>query len=405
MPFANPFADPITGLPVEREPEYRYAVYDLLTRAQLTEHLPFTIGEYGRALTEAGTVSAALNVGDPRNQRYQPWDRTQPRRTTLVILRDEVVVGEWIIWQRPPYKPTEQMLNINASEVRSYFDHRLLRPTGGPGGAAKTLSFTATDQFAIFRALVADCLTVTYLGMPVGDIGVEMDDTQMSGVLRDRKDVGDEQGAYHGYQFQVYGELLDNLANLDGGFEWRVDSYLDPDRNLRRVLRLGYPYLGHPPNDDAITLEYPGAVIDYEWPEDGAASANYIAAIGAGEEVAMKWGEGYAALELASGFPLLERTTSYKSASVQATLTAHATADVAALMGDQVVPSLTVRGRPDISPGDHVKVRISDEARFAGSEAQPFETFMRAVQVTTQPGPPEITTIAVEAPRAPGEDS
>jgi hypothetical protein len=400
----NPFADPIAALPGERVPEYRYAVHDLATRAQLTEHMPFTIGNYGRALTEAGTTAADLNVGDARNQKFQPWERTQPRRTTLVILRDEVVVGEWIIWQRPPYKPTEKRLHVGASEIRSYFDHRLLRPVAGIG-SAKTLPFTQVDQFAIFRALVADCQAVTYQGLAVGDIGVEMDTTQLSGVLRDRRDVADDAGAYHGYTFDSYGQLLDNLATLDNGFEWRIDSYLDPTRTLRRALRLGYPYLGHPPNDDAVTLEYPGTIDDYEWPEDGTTSANYVAAIGAGEEAAMKWGEGYAALELASGFPLLERTTSYKSATLQATLTAHATADVAALSGDVVVPSLTVRGRPDISPGDHVKVRITDEARFAGSSARPFETFMRAVQITTQPGPPEITTIAVEAPRTPGENT
>lgn len=402
MPLAAS-TDPITGLPVEREPEYRYGLYDLLTRSELAEHMPFTISDYGRSLTEAGTTTADLNVADARIQKLEPRSRTQPRRTTIAVLRDEVVVGEYIIWQRPPYKPTEKKLHLNASEIRSYFDHRLLRPNGV--GSPKTLSFTQVDQLAIFRSLMADCQAVTYNGAPVGDIGVEMDAGQMSGVLRDRKDTKDDAGAYHGYNFATYGELLDNLANLDGGFEWRIDSYLDSSRALRRVLRLGYPYLGHPPNDDAVTLEYPGTVVDYEWPEDGTTSANAVFTIGAGEEKSMKWGEAYAAAELLSGFPLLERTTSYKSASVQSTLDGHAKADVAALSGDVVVPSLTVRGRPDISPGDHVRVRISDESLFPGSDAHPVETFMRAVQITTSPGPPEITTIAVEAPRTPGEDA
>jgi hypothetical protein len=382
--------------------EYRFAVYDLLTRSQLAEHVPFTVPEYGRSLTEAGTVSASLNVADARVRQLEPWDRTVPRRTTLVILRDEVVVGEWLIWQRPPYKATERKLNINAAELRSYFDHRVLRPTGGVG-STKTLSFTQVDQLAIFRALVADAQAVTYQGRPVGDLSIEMDTTQMSGVKRDRKDVTDTAGAYHGYEFSSYGELLDNLSDVDNGFEWRIDSYLDSDRNLRRALRLGYPYLGHPPNDDAVTLEYPGVIADYEWPEDGTSSANYDATIGAGEEAAMKWGEAYNAAELLAGYPLLERTTSYKSASVQSTLNAHATADVAAFTGDITVITLTVRGRPDVSPGDHVRLRISDEARFVGSEARPVETWMRAIEVKTNPGPPEVTTIAAEAPRTPGE--
>jgi hypothetical protein len=385
-----------------RQPEYRFALYDLASRGQLSEHMPFTIENYERSLLEAGTVTASLDVSDPKIQRLDPWSLTQPRRTTLVILRDDVVMAEYIIWQLPPYDSDEKKLQLNASEVQSYFDARLLRPTGGPG-SKKTLSFTQTDQFAIFRALIADAQAVTYQNKAVGDIAVDLD-SSLSGVLRDRKDVTDSRGAYHGYEFSNYGELLDNLANLDNGFEWRIDSYLDSDRNLRRALRLGYPYLGHGPNTDATVLEYPGAVVKYTWPTDGVGRVNYVAAVGAGEEEKMKWGEAFATDELLSGYPLLERTTSYKSANVQSTLDAHATSDVKALSGDLIVPTVTVRGRPNISPGDHVKVRISDEARFAGSSLRPFETFMRAIQITTQPGPPEVTTIAVEAPRIPGED-
>jgi hypothetical protein len=174
-------------------------------------------------------------------------------------------------------------------------------------------------------------------------------------------------------------------------------------RNLRRRLVLGYPLVGQPPNDDAVTLEYPGVIDDYEWPDDGTSSANYIAALGAGEEAAMKWGEAFDAAELRDGYPLLERTTSYKSASVQTTLNAHAAADVAALSGDLTVPTFTIRGRPNIAPGDHVRIRISDEARFPGSALRPMVTWLRAVDIKTVPGPPEKTTLAAEAPRTPGE--
>jgi hypothetical protein len=386
-----------------RTPEYRFALYDLLTRSQLSEHMPFAVDNYERSLLEAGTVSATLDVSDAKIQKVNPWGLTQPRRTTLVVCRDDVVIAEYLIWQRPPYKPTEKRLQINAAELPSYFDHRMLRPTGGPG-SKKTLSFAQVDQFAIFRALVNDAQAVTFQGLEVGNVSIETDST-LSGVLRDRKDVKDDRGAYHGYEFTSYGELLHNLASLDNGFEWRIDSFFDEDRRLRRALRLGYPYLGHGPNDDATVLEYPGAVVDYEWPEDGTDRVNYVAAVGAGEEEKMKWGEAFSSAELLSGYPLLERTTPYKSANVQSTLDAHATSDVKALSGDLVVPTVTVRGRPNIAPGDHVKVRISDEARFAGSSRRPFETFMRAIQITTKPGPPEITTIAVEAPRIPGEDS
>ena len=386
-----------------RQPEYRFAIHDLLTRAQRSEHLPFTVSSYDRSLLEPGAITAALDVSDPKIQAANPWSLVIPRRSTVVVFRDDVVQAEYLIWQLPPYKATEKKMNINALEVASYVDARVLRPTGGPG-TTKTLNFAQIDQFEIFRQLLADMQAVTYKGLDAGNIAVELD-ASLSGVKRDRKDVKDTAGGYHGYEFTPYGELLDNLANVDDGFEWRIDSFRDENRTLRRALRLGYPYLGHAPTDDAVVLEYPGAVVDYEWPADGTGRVNYVAALGAGEEKAMKWGEAFAADELLAGYPLLERTTSYKSASVQATLDAHAKADVKALSGDLVIPTLTVRGRPNVFPGDHVKVRISDEARFAGSSQRPFEAFLRAIQISTVPGPPEVTTIAVEAPRTPGEAS
>lgn len=388
----------LTPVPVSPPGEWRYALHDLLSGDMIAEHMPFVVQPFDRSLPEAGTLTATLNVADPEVQKLDPWGRTAQRRTCLVILRDDVVIGEYIIWNRPGYRASSKRLTVSCSEVRSYLDkHRILRPTAG-FGSRKTLSFTQADAFDVFRALLADAQSVTHQGRAVGDLGITADATLMSGQLIDRRDTTDDAGAYHGYQFEFYGQLLDELAT-SVGFEWRIDSYLDGDRRLRRRLILGYPHVGRPADADTLSLEYPGTIADYEWPEDGETSANGVFALGAGEEQAMVWAEAYDDDELAAGYPLLEATAAYKNDSVQAIAAAHAAAERDRLAGDIVVPSFDLIGVPNVAPGDHIRARICDEARFPGSAITPKEVIARVISLRITPGPKERTTLVIENPR------
>lgn len=394
-------ADVLEPIPVSRSGEWRYALHDVLTGEQVAEHLPFDVQPFARSLGEAGTLTATLPVSDPRVQAMDPWGRAQQRRTSLVPVRDGVPLGEYVIWNRPGYRASAKAMTVSCSEIRSVLDkHRILRPTNGYG-SRKIIEFTQVDAFDVFRSLVTDAQSVTHLGMPVGDLGIEMDPTIMSGQIIDRRDTADDASAYHGYTFGFYGQLLDDLAS-SVGFEWRIDPYFDQDGKLRRRLVLGYPHVGRPADADSLALEYPGTIADYEWPEDGESSANYVAAIGAGEEEAMVWGEAYADDELQRGYPLLEATASYKSDSVQAIAAAHAAAERDRLEGDIVVPSFDLIGVPNCLPGDYVHGRIADEARFPGSSVTPKEVDARVISMSITPGAKERTTLAIENPRGVG---
>jgi hypothetical protein len=386
---------------------WRYALYGLRSRAEIAHHIPWTISSYERMLSEAGTMQqATISLGDPRVQAMGLTTKVLPRRTTLVILRDEQVVWEGIIWTRR-YKRSEGQMVIAASELRSYFDsHRILRPDS-PGDLPtsaidKVLSFHQVDQLAIFRALLDDAQTsIVRNGQMPGDLGIEMDTTQMSGVLRDREDVGDQKGAYRGTQFQSYGQLFDDLAGVENGFEWRIDSYLDADRQLRRRLILGYPQIGRPADLDSLTLESPGRITDWEWQEDGESSANYVAAIGSNAtddaNSPVIWGDAWGDAELQAGYPLLETTTSYSTVQQPATINEHATADLAANTGDLVIPSVDVKGYPLVSPGDYIRLRLRDTGWFG---EQPYEAYVRVIGQTVTPGPNEKTTLALQQGRA-----
>jgi hypothetical protein len=393
-------AELLQPIPVSRQGVWRYALHDLLTGRQLAEHMPFDVQPFDRQLSEAGTLTATLPVGSAEAQLLDPWGRAQPRRTSLVVVRDDQVVGEYVIWNRPGYRASQPTMTLSCSEVRSYFDkHRVLRPVDGYG-SRKTLSYTEADAFDVFRSLLADAQGVTYQGLAVGDLGIEMDPTVMSGQLIDRRDTPDDSGAYHGYEFSYYGQALDDLAT-SVGCEWRIDSYFDSDSLLRRRLVLGYPHVGRPADADSLALEYPGTIADYEWPEDGESSANAVFALGAGEEEAMVWGEAYADAELVGGYPLLEAAVPYKSDSVQSIAAQHAVAERDRLQGDIVVPSFDLIGYPSCSPGDYVRARIADEARFPGSARVPHEVAARVIGMhITPPGAgPERTTLSIEDPR------
>lgn len=384
--------------PVSAQGTWRYALYDLLTRQVIADHIPVTVDPFDQSLTEAGTLTASMPVDSDAAKAFDPWNRALPRRTSLVMIRDEVVISEYLILNRPSYQASSKVMTLSCAELRSYFDkHRILRPMDGYG-SRKTLSFTQTDAFDVFRALLADAQSLTYQGHPVGDLGITADPSVMSGVLVDRRDTDDDSSAYHGYEFPYYGQLFDDLAAAVG-FEWRLDSYFDETRQLRRRLLLGYPHVGRPADADSLLLEYPGTIDDYTWPEDGESSANYVAALGTGDQEALIWGEAYADGELTTGYPIYETTASYKSDTSSSIATAHAQAEVGRRQGDIVVPSIDVIGRPPCAPGDYVHARISDEARFRGSSTSPVDVWVRVISLRTTPKPVEKTTLVIENPR------
>ena len=380
---------------------WRYALYDLLTGTLLAEHLPFDVDQFTIMLGEAGTVQATLPLGDAAIRSRRPRELIVPRRTNLVMFRDEVPVWDGIIWSRRRGRDDRTNTSIfAAAEIRSYFAKRQLRPELGYG-SAKTLSFTQTDSFVVFRAIIRDALNISISGLQPGNLRIDIDDGQLSGVLIDRRDAGSETTAYHGYSFQTYAQLLDDLAGTDPGLEWRLDPYLDVNGALRRRLVLGSPNVGVAGDDPNLaTLEYPGDILSYEWPDDGESSANYLAALGNGEGDAMRWAEAYNTAELSAGYPLTEATSSHKDDTSTTILGQKAIADLGSMSGDRTVPSLTINGWASFTVGDHVRVRITDEDWWPDSRTSPYEAVVRVVGKTVTPGEREKTVLAIEEPRA-----
>ncbi|MFC4565029.1 hypothetical protein ACFO4E_24500 [Nocardiopsis mangrovi] len=207
---------------------------------------------------------------------------------------------------------------------------------------------------------------------------------------------GETDSSYQGYEFADYLERLDQLADLVDGFEWRTDPYLTTGGQARRRLVLGYPRLGRPPGPDTFVLEYPGTISGYDWDEDASDTATYVASLGAGEESEMRWSEAVDRRALVDGYPLIEAAAANKSTSQLGTLSAQAGAELARRRGPAEIPAAELVGRPPVSVGDWVRLRIDDPARFP---AGPIERDVRVIGMRTVPAPTETTTLTLEEAR------
>jgi hypothetical protein len=328
---------------------YTYRMFDLLTGAPLGEW-PMRVGSFSRSINEAGELDATLFLSD--RTHVKGWNpETIERRTCLYVIRDTVPVWGGIIWRAKPVDGATKA-NIYAQTFESYLDHRLIR---------ETVRFNGVDQLDIARALLTAAQTD-----PRGNIGLTAS-VNTSGVLRDQ--------TYEGWDRRGVLAALQELAELGDGFEFTVDVGLDADGEPTRTMVLGYPQLGQA---RGLVLEYPGSIVDYDWPTDGMGAANVASALGSGDGASMLIRDAVsqrATDELAAGYPILETTFSHKDVTTLSRLQAHADEDLDAAVGDVTIPALTVRDTFPVfgtyALGDTTRVRITSPYHPAKTDGAP----------------------------------
>jgi hypothetical protein len=328
---------------------YTYRLYDLLTNAPLGQW-PFRVESFSRSINEAGELNASLFLSD--RTQVKGWDpEAIERRTALYVIRDTVPVWGGIIWRAKPVDGATRA-EIYAQTFESYLDHREIRTS---------VAFTLTDQLDIVRSL----LTAAQVD-PRGNVGMTAT-ANLSGVLRDQ--------AYREWERPGVLASIQALAQVIDGFEFTVDVGMDGNGQPTRTMILGYPQLGLP---RGLVLEYPGSIVDYDWPTDGMTAANVWSALGAGEGTSMLIADGVsarAAAELASGYPILEKSSSYKDVTQPDVLQAHADEDLDASVGDVTIPTVTLRDTFPVfgtyALGDTVRIRITSPYHPAKADGSP----------------------------------
>ncbi|WP_101258768.1 hypothetical protein [Streptomyces barkulensis] len=321
------------------------AVFCDLRTDRVVDVLPLTEAKYDDYIGKPGSLTATVPLPDEALAR-RARAALRPGRTAVWLERDGDVRWGGVLWTCTPQSDEQGRMKaeFQAATFDSYLDHRIL--SGDVVG-------TATDQFDIVRALVDHVQA-----QPGGDIGLRYG-SEVSGVRRDF--------AYSYTDLARVRELIDKLARLDDGFEWRVHCHRDAQGRRVKRLQLGHPRI-HTGHAD-IVLDHPGAVLTYSLPSDATVQANVWVARGESansdqsQESVPLTARRVDADDIAGGWPRLESSSDHTSVREQAVLDSLARAELARHRRPETIPQITVLMDGRISPallGARLRLRIRD---------------------------------------------
>ncbi|MDT0267973.1 hypothetical protein RM844_16965 [Streptomyces sp. DSM 44915] len=332
---------------------FRVLFTDLLSD-QPRDVLPVSGLRFDDYIGRSGALSGTLPVPDRATaQRVQR--AVIPGRTAVWVVQGSAVWWGGIAWTLTPSTDERGFVSadLQAATFDSYLDHRIV---------FDTLTSGHVDQFTAVRQLVDYAQS-----LPGGDIGITMDDAQMSSVVRNHTVTGTDMTRVR--------EALDQLAGLEGGFEWRIRATGTPDGARRKALQLGYPVIRT--GDRPVMLTHPGNVLSYSWPEDATNTANVWQSRGAtqnsnqaADSAPMLSELLTRAEDLTAGWPRLDGSSDYNTVRDRQALNAHASADLAAAR-PVTIPTLRVR-LDELTPdliGRTVRLRVNDVWHGAGLDA------------------------------------
>ncbi|MFH9295616.1 hypothetical protein [Streptomyces sp. NPDC017520] len=360
---------------------YRILLCDLRSDT-LLDALPVDGVQIDDYIGKTGRLTGTVPI--PNRQLAERARRALvPGRTGVWVERGREIWWGGILWTMTPASDARGFLTvqIQCGGWESYLYRRRL---------FDTLTATQVDQLDIVRELV-DYVQAT----PGGNLNISYDD-DVSGVVRDR--------AFLRYDQPTIGDLIDQLAAVERGFEWRIGSYRDGDGRRVKRLHLGHPIIRGAASD--IVLTHPGPILAYALPTDATVKANGWQSRGASvntNQAADSFPLTSPVLvaddDIAAGWPRLDGTSDYTTVEQQSTLDAHARADWSAARDPVQIPEVTVRLDNTVTPallGSTVRLRIRDLWHPDGLDAR-----YRVVGMSITPparGQPETARLYLEVP-------
>ncbi|MDJ1136209.1 hypothetical protein [Streptomyces iconiensis] len=360
---------------------YRVLLTDLLSD-RLIDSLPIQGLALDDYIGKTGSLRGTVPVPN-RQIAQRARQALTPGRTGVWVERGPDIWWGGILWTLNLSNDDRGFLGaeIQAGGWESYLYRRLLHDD---------YSVTGRDQLDIVRDLLGYVQAT-----PGGDLGI-VADTGLSGVLRDRE--------YSRYDLHSIGDLVDELAGDEQGFEWRIASYRADDRTRARRLQLGHPTLRTGATD--VVLDHPGPILSYSWPADATEMATAWQSRGASvnrnqteDSTPLMSPPVTADDDLTTGWPLLDGTSDYTTVERQDVLDGHARADLAAARRPVQIPEIEVLLGGLVSPallGATVRVRIRDLWH-----PRPLDERYRVVGVSISPpqrGRPETARLYLEVP-------
>jgi hypothetical protein len=346
--------------PARGDARYQYR-FRRLRDGQFLGFLELANVSFDKRIGQPGSFSATVPI--PSGEVGDLVAEVFPRDSTVLsagagvvvvdILRDGDIWGEYWITEANPSQSgrATPSLQIQGTTLDGYLNSVEFQTE---------MFFEQADQIDILRGLVA-----SMQGQQYANIGLVIP-SGMSGVLRDRT-YADDGG--------TYGQRVQQLAEVDNGFEYCVDVFASGGTIVRQ-MKWGYPRLGEPTAQHILGYGPNGGEI-VAWGEQVSASRGATRYRARGGTPTSGTDASTTAQPLISsvheatdhldaGWPRIDRTLSYSDVTVQDTLEDYAAYWVSIAPGAVRVETYTVAlgSSPSLHPnklGDWCRIYLDNE--------------------------------------------
>lgn len=237
-------------------PDYRYLIADTLTRGGRTE-LPVISSSYEDVLNSPGSCSLTIPLFLSTQQaKALTLERLQEGASSLFVERDGQIMWGGPLWT---WSVSQDLttITLNAEGFGSWPRRVLLRDTK---------DYTAWDQVSIATDLLA------YAQAQPGGLAFDTSDVMPTGRIRDRN-------TYFGYERKFIGGIIEQLAAVDDGFDFRYEPLWVGEQIGVRFLTQ-YPSTGR---DTDLVFESGANATLTGFTSDGTNLATRADATGAGQ--------------------------------------------------------------------------------------------------------------------------
>jgi hypothetical protein len=291
-------------------PVYTYLAQDTLTQEILGE-LPLHGVTFDRQLNKAGNFQGSANWDNELIANEDLFAYTEPGRTNVYAYRDDQIVWGGIIWTRTEQSQGKS-IQLTAQTFESYPYRRIHRPV-------KTKKYIG-NQCKIIRDLWAGL----QVWVSNSNIGVATpSDTELPSIDVTRTIT------VNPWDLRSYGDIIDEITKFDDGCDYFIDVFESSGIPYKRLV-LDYPTVGARQGASNLFCDYPGNILNYFRTDNASEGNTKWFASGDGDEAAKIIGSATDNGRLASGYLRLEAAVSYSGVTKQATIDAHAAADLRA---------------------------------------------------------------------------
>lgn len=363
--------------------EFRYVTTNLYqsgsTPNPIIAELPLTGVNYTQQLNSIGTFEGHLLLSGANATNYNAYDGTVPGKTILWVLYTDPLnnvstpVWSGVIWARE-YDGSTQTLSISAQEMPSLYNRRRISTT-------KDYTDNPSDPLGYDPIYIAQKLFQYTEGLSHGKTGLNTTTFVGTSDLRTKK-------LYEGYEYKsVYQAVKDLAANY---FDFKI-APLVVNGNLVNYLHmadpLGQTYSATDPF--ATVFSFPGNLVGYKFPEDGASAANtlYGLGYGANNTKIVAVATDPSRIGSTGDWPLLEDTANYIDVGDNNLLKDLTLGQLNAISYPPTTVEVTIPTYidpiyPSYSIGQQVRLDIKDDYFWSGLSGE----VLRIIAISVTPG-------------------